>query len=88
MFVFILIKQITLANGAALPKWLAYNHNMNTLQGLPMPEDSGEYYLTVFAYGETCGQKTPTANATFALHVQDDILIYENEITWNKKHGM
>ncbi|KAJ7329510.1 hypothetical protein JRQ81_015684 [Phrynocephalus forsythii] len=78
--------KITLSNGSALPKWLEFNHNTNTLQGLPMLEESGEYYLTLFAYGETCGQKTPTAQATFGLHVQDDV--HETEIGWNGKHNI
>nr|XP_014431248.1 uncharacterized protein LOC102452653 [Pelodiscus sinensis] len=69
--------KFTLASGAELPKWLEYNPNTTTLQGLPVNEKSGEYHLNVAAYGDVCIQKTPTANVNFILLVQESILIPE-----------
>ncbi|KAH1185341.1 hypothetical protein KIL84_018090 [Mauremys mutica] len=69
--------KITLANGADLPKWLEFNPNTSTLQGLPVNEETGEYHLNVAAHKDGCVQKTPRANVNFTLHVQDSILIPE-----------
>ncbi|XP_061493849.1 uncharacterized protein LOC133390026 [Rhineura floridana] len=80
--------KVTLASGSALPKWLEYNPNTNTLQGLPMVEESGEYRLTVIAYGEACGWKTPTAGANFALHVHNSVFVHEKEVGPNQNYDM
>ncbi|XP_065425583.1 uncharacterized protein LOC101943570 [Chrysemys picta bellii] len=71
--------KITLANGADLPKWLEFNPNTSTLQGLPVNEENGEYHLNVAAHEDGCVQKTPRANVNFTLHVQDSILIPEKK---------
>ncbi|CAM2097621.1 unnamed protein product [Caretta caretta] len=71
--------KITLANGADLPKWLEFNPNTSTLQGLPMNKENGEYHLNIAAQEDGCVQKTPRANVNFTLHVQDSILIPEKE---------
>ncbi|XP_053109152.1 dystroglycan 1-like isoform X2 [Hemicordylus capensis] len=77
--------KVTLASGSALPKWLEYNPNTSTLQGLPMLQESGEYHLTVVAYGEACGLNIPTADVTFTLLVQDSVFIHEKEEGPKKK---
>ncbi|XP_042324023.1 dystroglycan-like isoform X2 [Sceloporus undulatus] len=79
--------EVTLANGSTLPKWLEYNPKTKTLQGLPLLEESGEYPLAIFAYGDTCIQKTPTASTKFALHVQDSILAHDKTADPNQKHN-
>ncbi|XP_053260496.1 dystroglycan 1-like isoform X1 [Podarcis raffonei] len=79
--------KVTLASGSALPMWLEYNPNTNTLQGLPMVEESGEYHLTIVAYGESCGWKTPTAGANFAIHVHNDALVREKEVVTDQQHN-
>ncbi|XP_060135395.1 dystroglycan 1-like [Zootoca vivipara] len=78
--------KVTLASGSALPMWLEYNPNTNTLQGLPMVEDSREYHLTIVAYGESCGWKTPTAGANFAIHVHNNALAHEKEVVADQQH--
>ncbi|CAI5785107.1 Hypothetical predicted protein [Podarcis lilfordi] len=59
----------------------------NSLQGLPMMEESGEYHLTIVAYGESCGWKTPTAGANFAIHVHNDALVHEKEVVTDQQHN-
>ncbi|XP_016849446.2 uncharacterized protein LOC103278953 [Anolis carolinensis] len=77
--------KVTLANGSALPKWLEYNPNAKTLQGLPLLEESGKYHLAIFAYGDACSQKTPAARANFQLHVQESHLANNTATDPNQK---
>lgn len=77
--------KVTLANGSVLPKWLEYNPNTSTLQGLPMLEESGEYHFTVAAHGEACDPNTPVATANFALHVHNYITVCEKQTSTNQK---
>lgn len=78
-------KQVTLANGSVLPKWLEYNSNTSTLQGVPMLEESGEYHLTVAAHGEACDPNIRVATANFTLHVYNYITICEKQTSTNQK---
>lgn len=80
------ITQVSLASGSALPKWLEYNANTTTLQGLPLPEERGEYHLTVSAYGEPCGPHRPTTVVHFALHVQDCAFAHRTEMGQDQKN--
>lgn len=68
-----------------MPKWLEYNPNTSTLQGLPMVEESGEYHLTVAARGEACDPNTPVATASFALHVHNYVTVCEKQRSTNQK---
>ncbi|XP_048355194.1 uncharacterized protein LOC125434203 isoform X2 [Sphaerodactylus townsendi] len=77
--------KVTLTNGSVLPNWLEYNHNTRTLQGLPMPDESGDYHLTVAAHGEACGPNTPAATANFVLHVHNSITVCEKQLDINQK---
>ncbi|KAK1168920.1 dystroglycan-like [Acipenser oxyrinchus oxyrinchus] len=56
---------------AYLPKWLDYNQKTNTLQGLPVSEDAGEYTLSVAAVG-SCLQDTHLPKIHFYLHILND----------------
>lgn len=60
-----------------MPKWLDFNPNTNTLQGLPMAGESGAYLLNIAASGRTHAQKTPRAAGNFTIHVQDSILFLD-----------
>ncbi|XP_077197036.1 uncharacterized protein LOC143839051 isoform X2 [Paroedura picta] len=77
--------QVTLANGSSLPKWLEYNPDTNTLQGLPVLEENGEYHLTVAAHGEACGPNTPAATTSFTLHVVNYITACEKRTSTDQK---
>ncbi|XP_060114516.1 uncharacterized protein LOC132586452 [Heteronotia binoei] len=77
--------KVSLANGSVLPKWLEYNPTTRTLQGLPMLEESGEYYLTVAAHGEACDLNTPVATVSFTLHVHNHITVCEKQTSTNQK---
>uniref|UniRef100_A0A8C5UJ17 Dystroglycan 1 n=1 Tax=Malurus cyaneus samueli TaxID=2593467 RepID=A0A8C5UJ17_9PASS len=63
--------KVALASGADLPKWLEFNPNTSTLQGLPMAGEGGMYLLNITASGGAYGQGTPRAAANFTIHVQD-----------------
>ncbi|XP_064510250.1 dystroglycan 1-like [Pseudopipra pipra] len=68
------MEQVTLASGAALPKWLEFNSNTNTLQGLPMAGEGGMYLLSITASGRIHAQETPGAAGNFTIYVQDSSL--------------
>ncbi|XP_074969605.1 uncharacterized protein LOC142066255 isoform X1 [Phalacrocorax aristotelis] len=75
--------KVTLASGADLPKWMDFNPNTNTLQGLPMAGESGAYLLNIAASGRTHAQKTPEAAGNFTIHVQDSTLFLDTEGSLN-----
>ncbi|XP_021149575.2 dystroglycan 1 [Columba livia] len=75
--------KVTLASGADLPKWLDFNPNTHTLQGLPMAGESGVYLLCIAASGRTRAQKTPGVAGNFTIHVQDGILFLDTEASLN-----
>ncbi|KAK6487987.1 dystroglycan-like [Huso huso] len=63
---------VSLAGDTAyLPKWLDYNPKTNTLQGLPVSEDAGEYTLSVAAVG-SCLQDMHLPKIHFYLHILND----------------
>uniref|UniRef100_A0A8C5XAJ7 Dystroglycan 1 n=1 Tax=Malurus cyaneus samueli TaxID=2593467 RepID=A0A8C5XAJ7_9PASS len=72
--------QGTITHGADLPKWLEFNPNTSTLQGLPMAGEGGMYLLNITASGGAYGQGTPRAAANFTIHVQDSTPITSAEI--------
>ncbi|KAJ6666385.1 hypothetical protein lerEdw1_000658 [Lerista edwardsae] len=78
--------KVSLASGSALPKWLEYNASTSTLQGLPMPEERGDYRLMVTAYGAACGPHRPTTVVNFALHVQDYGFVHRTEMGQDQKN--
>ncbi|KAJ7424023.1 hypothetical protein WISP_30707 [Willisornis vidua] len=74
------MEQVTSASGAALPKWLEFNSNTNTLQGLPVAGEGGVYLLSITASGGIHAQQTPGAAANFTIHVQDSSLSLEESL--------
>ncbi|RLW01764.1 hypothetical protein DV515_00007629 [Chloebia gouldiae] len=75
--------KVFLASGADLPKWLEFNPEANTLQGLPMAGEGGMYLLNLAASGGLPAQETLRAAGNFTIHVQDSSLSLEMQ---NLKH--
>lgn len=61
---------VTEAGEANLPVWLKFNSRTNTLQGLPLDKDVGQYYISVKAYGH--GSSANVAKDVFSIDVVDD----------------
>lgn len=77
------MEKVSLASGADLPKWLEFNPEANTLQGLPMAGEGGVYLLNLAASGGLPAQETLRAAGNFTIHVQDSSLSLEMQ---NLKH--
>ncbi|KAL7982801.1 hypothetical protein Chor_005204, partial [Crotalus horridus] len=74
----IMYYEITLANDSTLSKWLECSISTKTHQGMPLMEKSGEFHLSVVAYGETC--KIPTTKADFTRLGQDRLCVHAKNI--------
>nr|XP_041569601.1 dystroglycan-like [Taeniopygia guttata] len=77
------MEKVSLASGVDLPKWLEFNPEANTLQGLPMAGEGGVYLLNLAASGGLPAQETLRAAGNFPIHVQDSSLSLEMQ---NLKH--
>ncbi|KAK9399426.1 hypothetical protein NXF25_012445 [Crotalus adamanteus] len=74
----IMYYEITLANDSTLSKWLEGSISTKTHQGMPLMEKSGDFHLSVVAYGETC--RIPTTKADFTRLGQDRLCVHAKNI--------
>ena len=90
MHVFVLsLSQIVETGKESLPRWLKWKAASRTLQGLPLEEDRGVYYISVSVSNHTeTSSPSPTEFFSVEVHPEDFLDVDPSQLALNQASGV